>query len=435
MKRRNFLQALAVMTGGLSLRGEKAFSGSINSAPLEQNLAGVRPLSPRFWQIVKKQFLLPEDYDYFNTGGLGASPFAVVEKVKNATTELEIYPQPGHNMEKWWAIKEKCANVFSASCDKKEIALTSCATEGNNIVVNGLPLRRGDEIITSTHEHAGLIIPLLNRMQRDGVVVKTFDPDMKSGLGNVDRINSLITRKTKLIFVSHFTCTTGQRFPEKEIARLAKDKGLWFALDGAQTVGNMPIDVKEYGCDFYATSGHKWLLGPKRTGIFYVKKNLLDTLRPITAGAYSDDGHDIFAKTLKLNPTAQRYEYATENSALFYGLETAIDFMNTIGLEKVWQHNKSLAELFYRGLQKIPQVEILSPQEKEYRSSLITFKLKNVAYRKAASYLTEKKRMRVRVVPEAHVDGIRISMHVYNNEEQVERLLVEINKLARDKVF
>ena len=435
MKRRNFLQALAVLTGGLSLGREKVFAGSMESKAFQESLVGLQPLSSRFWEMIKQQFLLPADYDYFNTGGLGASPFGVIEMVKNTTTELEVYPQPGHDMKKWWEIKEKCAQVFSASCSKEEIALTSCATEGNNIVVNGLPLRRGDEIITSTHEHAGLIIPLLNRMQRDGIVIKSFDPDMKSGLGNVERINSLITKRTRLVFVSHFTCTTGQRFPEKEIGQLAKDKGLWFALDGAQTVGNMPINVKKYDCDFYAISGHKWLLGPKRTGIFYVKKNLLDTLRPITAGAYSDESHDIFKKTLTLNPTAQRYEYATENSALYYGLETAIDFMNTIGLEKVWQHNKKLAEQFYRGLQKIPQVEILSPQQEEYRTSLISFKLKNIAYRKAGAYLTEKKRMRVRVVPEAHLDGIRISLHVYNNEEQVERLLVEINKLARGKVF
>ncbi len=435
MERRSFLQALGLLTGSLSLGRKKVFAESLKGATFEQNLSDLQPLSPKYWQIIKEQFLLPDDYDYFNTGGLGASPFSVVEKVKNATTELEVYPQPGHDMNEWWEIKEKCARVFSKACNKEEIALTSCTTEGNNIVINGLPLSRGDEIITSTHEHAGLIIPLLNRMQRDGVVIKSFNPDMKDGLGNVERINSLITKRTRLIFVSHFTCTTGQRFPEKEIAQLAKDKKLWFALDGAQTVGNMPIDVKEYGCDFYATSGHKWLLGPKRTGIFYVKKSLLDTLRPTTVGAYSDDGADIFKKTLKLNPTAQRYEYATENSALYLGLETGIDFLNTIGFETVWQHNKHLAELLYRGLSTIPQIEILSPEQEQYRTSLITWKLKNVDFRKAASYLTDKKRMRVRVVPEAHVDGVRISLHVYNNEEQVENLLAEINKLASGKVF
>jgi selenocysteine lyase/cysteine desulfurase len=179
------------------------------------------------------------------------------------------------------------------NCDKEEIAFVGCATEGINIVVNGLPLKSGDEVILTTHEHVAGNLPLLNKAKRDGIVLKTFEPDTKNWRGNLERIEKLITKKTRLIFVSHVTCTTGQRLPEKEICKLAKDKGIWVFLDGAQAPGMMPVNLREYNCDFYTTSGHKWLLGPKRTGILYVKKELLDVVRPLTVGGYSDAGYSI----------------------------------------------------------------------------------------------------------------------------------------------
>jgi selenocysteine lyase/cysteine desulfurase len=378
--------------------------------------------------LIREQFLLPDDYAYFNTGGLGASPYVVLEETQKRMSELEVYPRPGYDHEMWAETKSRCAGLLG--CKSEEVGMNSSTTEGNDIIVNGLPLKKGDEIITSTHEHAGLNIPLLNRMQRDGIVLKTFEPDMKDGMGNLERIDALRTGKTRLIFVSHITCTTGQRFPETEIAQYAKDHGIWSAFDGAQVAGNMPIDVKEYDCDFYATGGHKWVLGPKRTGFVYVRESLLDTLRPITVGAYSDAGHDIVEKTLKLNPTAQRYEYATQNGALFYGLGVAIDFLHQIGLQTIWKHNKTMAERLYHELQKHPRIEILSPEQEEYRTSLITFKVKGKNYRDVAGYLTGEKRLRVRVVPEAGLEGVRVSCHLYNTDEELDRLIQEIKTAA-----
>jgi len=190
----------------------------------------------------------------------------------------------------------------------------------------------------------------------------------------------------------------------------------------------MPIDVNAYGVDFYAISGHKWLLGPKRTGVLYVRKEMLDILRPITVGAYSDSGHDILDQSLTLQETAQRYEYATQNDSLFCGLNQAIDFINTIGTGRIWKHNRLLAEQFYSGLRKM-NVEILSPEESEFRTSMITFKIPLVAYRDAAAALS-KQQFRVRVVPEAGLEAIRVSMHVYNHEEQVTKLLTAIANIT-----
>ncbi|OQX83608.1 hypothetical protein B6D60_10280 [candidate division KSB1 bacterium 4484_87] len=426
MKRRQFIQSMGLMTGGLLLQKDAVLSAAPKK--LDTALANAMDES-EFWQVVREQFVFPKDYYYFNTGGIGATPSLVMHEVQASTNEQQIHPRPGYDHEKWLEIKESAKKLIN-NRRKEEIALVGTATEGINIVLNGLPLKKGDEIISSTHEHAALHVPLLHNLHRHGIRVKFFDPDFSDGLGNVDRIEKLITRKTRLLFISHVTCTTGQLFPVKEIGELARAKKLWFALDGAQAVGEVPVDVADLGVDFYAFSGHKWVLGPKRSGIFYVREDLLDTLQPTVVGAYSDGGFNVRTEEFRLNPTAQRYEYATQNEALFHGLGKAIEFVTTIGLERIHQHNRKLAERFYAGLQNIPEVELLSPEEEKYRTSLISFKIKNRNFREVGKYLVGRQ-FRVRVVPEADLEGIRVSLHVYNNENQVDMLLDEIKKYAR----
>ncbi|MFC1502464.1 aminotransferase class V-fold PLP-dependent enzyme, partial [bacterium] len=411
-----------IFSGGMILHGKADRIRHTNW----KELLSRRSTSESYWELVRNMFLLPEDYAYLNTGGLGAVPAMALERVKSDLTALGIYPKPGHDEKTWWEVKEKCAGLLH--CKKEELALTGSATEGINIILQGLPLKKGDEIITSTHEHPALNIPLLNKMQKDGIVLKTFEPNRKDGLDNVSRIQALMTRRTRLLFISHITCTTGQLFPVSEISRLAKEKAVWIALDGAQCTGNIPVDVKKYGVDFYAASGHKWMLGPKRTGVLYVAGGVMEVLRPGTVGAYSDDGHDIVKKHLRFQPTAQRYEYATQNETLFHGLGVSLDLIRIIGIDKIWTRNREMAEMFYRGLKKMDRIRILSPEQELYRTSLITFKAAGIHYRDLASHLM-KKRFRVRVVPEANLEGIRVSFHLYNNEKEVQRLLAEIQNV------
>lgn len=426
MERRKFLKSLGGAAAGLY------FGTSVSALPaasaFKRAASGITD-DERFWRLVRQQFLLPRNYHYFNTGGLGASPFMVTNKVKEMMDKEETYPSAGHNMEDWWRIKEKLAALFGPECKKEEVAFVSTATEGINLVVNGLPLQRGDEVITSTHEHVALNIPLLYRMQRDGIAIKTFEPDLQNGSGNLDRIEKLTTERTRLIFISHVTCTTGQIFPVEEIGQLAKSKNIHFALDGAQAVVQIPSEVRKIGADYYAYSGHKWLLGPKRTGILYVREDRFDTLRPSVVGAYSDKLVDMETRRLELHPTAQRYEYGTQNDALFYGTGEAADFVSTIGLRKIQQRNKILSERFYEGLRRIPGIEVLSPAEERYRSSMITFRVEDGDNGKISSELT-KRRLRVRTVAEAKVDAIRVSFHVYNNEAEVKQLLKEISGMV-----
>jgi len=428
MKRRFFLNAIGALAGG-TIMGKPS---NIFSSPslLKKQLESITD-DETFWKIVREQFIFPKDYIYLNTGGIGALPDLVINKIESRTIELEKYPKPGHDHNNWIEVKRICSGLLGKDCTTDELALVSTATEGINIIINGLPLNKGDEIITSTHEHPALHIPLLNRMQRDGVIIRSFHPDLNNGTGNIDRIKSLINKKTKLIFLSHITCTTGQIFPIKEIADLAHNNNIWIAVDGAQAAGSTPIDIRKQNIDFYTFSGHKWTLGPKRTGVLYVKKELMNVLQPITVGAYSDNGYDILKKELKFQTTAQKFEFGTQNEAIFMGMGNGAEFIQTIGLKKIWEHNRGLAELFYNGLKEIHEVEILSPLEEKYRSSIISFKIKNRNYQELASYLIGKKRIRVRVVGEAGLDGVRVSFHIYNNSDEVIKILAEIRNYIK----
>jgi selenocysteine lyase/cysteine desulfurase len=150
------------------------------------------------------------------------------------TNELEAISDVGHTHELWAQIKGKAGRILG--CDGDEVAYKRNTTEGANIVCNGLKLKRGDEVITTTHEHIGNTVVWLARQKRDGIVVKTFTPSTASASENIERIAALITPNTRALSISHVTCATGQVLPVKEIG-----------VDGAQAPGMMPVDVRAIG--------------------------------------------------------------------------------------------------------------------------------------------------------------------------------------------
>ncbi len=425
MERRSFLVTMSALAGGMAL-GQAPFALANQSEFLASLVETNNPFA--YWARIRDQFVFPRDYTYLNTGGIGAVPNLVLEAVKQEMDALEVHPSPSLNMQEWNAIKENTKDLLSPQCCTDELALVSTATEGINIIINGLPLQAGDEVIVSTHEHPAVCVPVLNRMRRDGIVIRTFDPDRERALGNVERIEALITDRTRLIFISHITCTTGQRFPLREIGELARSHDILFAVDGAQAAGSMPMNIVTDQVDFYTFSGHKWTLGPKRTGVLYVRLDRLDVLRPITVGAYSDAGHNIIEQTLEFQPTAQRFEYGTQNESLFRGMKVGMDFVKTIGLDTIRNHNKRLAEQFVERITPMNGVEIISPAEEEYRTSMISFRVDGMNNRDITSQLSAEG-IRVRVVDEVGLNAIRVSFHVYNNEDDVDRIVGVLNTI------
>jgi len=429
MKRRAFLHTVGGLAGGLAAGRAVAASGRPGPAVPAWPFSQARPDDAGFWQALRRQFQLPPDFAYLNTAGLGASPLAVTQTLTAWTNREEANPAPGHSEDDWSRIRARCATLLGPSCGADEIALVSTATEGINAILNTIPLTRGDEVITSTHEHASLVIPLLHKIQTHGIAVRTFEPDLVRAAGNVDRIAALAGPRTRLIFISHVTCTMGQAMPVADIGRFAAVRGLAFALDGAQSLAHLPFDIAATGAHYYAASCHKWLLGPKRTGILFVRRDRLPTAVPTIVGAYSDAASSMQDRHLVLRPGAQRFEYGTQNDALIYAIESAVDFVDSIGVPLLWARNRALAEQCVAGLARISGIELLSPSDPQDRSAIVTFKAPGRDNRQVAAELVRRK-LRVRSVTEGNLDAVRASFHVYNDSTEVDRLLLALREIV-----
>ncbi len=377
-----------------------------------------------FWRIVRDQFPLKREPVFLNNGTMGPSPYVVIDAVKTEMEEVDRTARYGG----WEDVRVKIARFINASVE--EISLTHNVTEGINVVACGLPLKRGDEVILTNHEHGGNAIPWLARARRDGIVVK---PVMLASTADeiLNRINDLITPRTKAIAVPHITCTIGQVLPAKAICQLGHEKGLRVMLDAAHTPGMLPLDVKELGCDFLATCGHKWMLGPKGTGFLYVRKEVQDEVEPYWTGALSDTGWDLQKGTLEFRKDAHKYDFATQNSALYVGLGAAIDFLHHLGMENVTRRGQALASALRSELQSMgDKVEILTPDEAGGYGSVLGFRLKNIAYDVLQKTLLEKHKIITRMVPENGLNCNRISTHIYNSREEVQKLVEALKSLA-----
>jgi selenocysteine lyase/cysteine desulfurase len=374
----------------------------------------------QYWEFVREQFPLAHDRAYLNTGGLGASPYAVIEAVKHKMEELEKICETGHSEALWDEIKSGAGALLG--CDAAELAFTRNTTEGINIVANGLPLRRGDEIVLTTQEHVGNAFTWLALAKREGVVLRLFEPSTASDAENIDRLTRCITKRTRLISIPHALTTTGTLLPVAQIARLAAEKKIWFFVDGAQTAGMLPFNLHEIGCDAYATSGHKWLLGPKETGLLYVRREMLDTVRAKFTGAYSGGDFDFLKGTVAFNPAAQRYEYGTVSVPLRVGLGAAIAFLRKIGIERVWKRDRMLADSLVAGISGIPSIILLSPSQADLRSAMITIMHRTIGHEKLQAHL-DTYNLRTRSVTEGGLAALRISLHVYNTPGEVSRIL------------
>ncbi len=406
--RRSFVQKIALGLTGSSLP-LAAFANHTPTAPVSDDL----------WENVRNEFPLTRERTYFNNGTSGPNPQKVADAVIKTTHDINFTGEYGSNN----GAREKVAAFLGVK--NTEIALTHNTTEGINIVTWGLPLKKGDEVIITLHEHVGNALPWLNRAKLDGIILRPFQPG-KTADENISLIKKLITPKTKVIAIPHITCTTGLVFPVREISALAASRGIFTAIDGAHGAGTLNLDLKELGCDFYASSFHKWMLGPGGTGFLYVKESLLDTLQAYWVGAYTDNGWDMETQPPSFKgyvPTAHRYDYGSQSAALFAGAEASVTFMQSIGMQKVENRIRALSTHLYDGLKDLGAgIELLTPSEASSRISMITFKIKGTDYREFNS-LAGKSRFRIRVVPESNLQALRISTHIYNNFDEIDRFI------------
>lgn len=376
-----------------------------------------------YWKNVRQLFPLSNEWAYLNNGTMGPSPYPVIEAIQKGIMQNDEQGDYGD----YEQYLEAIAPFVGAH--KNEIALTHNVTEGSNIVCWGLPLRKSDEVIMTDQEHVGGVMPWLNRQKLHGIVLKTFTP-APTAEETLERIASIITKKTRVIAIPHMPCTQGQVMPVKEICRLARDKGIYSCIDGAHGPGMMPVNLHDMGCDTYASCCHKWMLGPKGTGFLYVRAGFGSVLQPYFVGGGSTaDQWDMANNPGYMPPyadTAHRYFGGTQSLAFSEGVKASVGFMDSIGIDNTYARVMYLSSYLQQELLAIGNaIELLTPTEEISYAGINSFRIKGV---EIEDFFRQcyKKKIRVRTVTENGMNCIRISTHVYNNKDEIDALIGEI---------
>jgi selenocysteine lyase/cysteine desulfurase len=312
---------------------------------------------------------------------------------------------------------------------KEEVAFTRNATDGINLVLAGIDWKPGDEVITTDEEHEAMNHPLLYLQASRGIKVNMVKVS-SNAVEMLKRLDDVVTDKTRLIAMSLVTCETGVRLPGTEISRWADAHNLLSLFDGAQASGVFPVDVRQIGCDFYASNGHKWLSGPKGTGFFYGKMDRLNHLNPAHVGAGSLQNVDILSGIAEPYQTAQRFEFGTRSWAVYAGLGASLDWFESLGWDKVYHYisaiNNELKELI---LQR-SFLQLLTPLDFEASSGLTSFIINGKAAGEVSQKLREKWKIHTRVIP--HYNALRISTAHFNNHEDLDKLMFALDVIFQE---
>ena len=377
-----------------------------------------------FWRVVKREFPLADDLLYINAANICPASRPVLDRYFDLLRDFQANPS-FQNREKFKVIQErvrgKLARMLGAETD--EIAVTRNTSEGTNIVVNGLDLKAGDEVIITDHNHPSNNQAWQVRAKREGFTIRSL-PVAVPARGREDLIagfEKAITPRTRVIAFTHVTSTTGIEYPAREIAELARRRGIWVHLDGAQTFGVLDVNVKQLGCDSYTGSAHKWLMGPLEAGVLFVRGERLPTLWPsiVTAG-WADD----LKGARKLEVVGQR------DDAKVAALEAAVDFIGLIGIRNIEARSRALSARAKRQLSDIPGVQLKTNVEPALSAAVVKFKLRNRATKDAYDALWQKHRIALALTPAGDAEGLRYSPHIYNSEDEIDRAVAAVRDIA-----
>jgi cysteine desulfurase/selenocysteine lyase len=370
--------------------------------------------------LIRSEFPVTSKYAYFDHAAVGPLPTRVLEATKRVVQEKS---EGDIHWESWEegteAARKSIAELVGARVE--EIALTTSTSEGLAVVANGLSYEKDQNIVTCDMEFASNLFPWQALAKRYGVelrVVRNREATLR-----MEDFSDVIDAKTKLVAISYVQYSNGFRTDLAELSKIAHENGAYVVTDAVQAVGQMPIDVANLGVDFLASSGYKWLLSPISTGFLYVKRTLLDELWPTIVGYRSDENPmDFSYRTLQPAQTARRYEAGQLNFPGFAGMKEAIGLLQEVGMQNVWNRICSHIDLLRSGIEKNGTFQIRSSMNEKNRSGILSLACQNPD--SVADRLFEHG-----IVISVRGGGLRISPHFYNTEEEIRKLLSELDAL------
>lgn len=363
---------------------------------------------------VRRQLMLEEGLIYLNTGTLGPAPALVHDKVSSLMKRLEANPAienfgpMGQEMEK---IRGTVAKFMGADVD--EIILTRNTTEGISMVCSGINWNAGDEILTTNHEHGGAETGLDFLAQTKGAVIKKMPMPypVKNKQQLLDLVKSSITSKTKILLLSHVETVTGLRWPIKEVSELIQGMGILFIVDGAQAPGMLDIDLHDLGCDVYACSGHKWIMGPKETGVLYLRSDIQSKVNNV----FITGGYTVYSRSS-----------GTRNAPIIIGFGDVLDWHMAIGPKRIEKRCMALTRYCQAELEKVDGITVLSSDDPELSSAIVSFSVNGAIKNRDIFNGMRDNGITIKTLPQ--YNAIRISNHMFTTNEDVNKMIMQLKE-------
>ncbi len=386
--------------------------------------------------------MIKDDLIYLDNGATTFKPKCVLEAMNDY---YENYSANAHRGDYSISYKVdvayenarvKVAKFINAEID--EVVFTSGATESLNVIATGFfsnLLEEGDEIIISDAEHASNVLPWFRLANKLGAVIKYVPLDANLHV-TLENIKSIVTPRSKVISLAGITNVVGDVRPIKEICKFAHQNNMFVVCDGAQSVPHTKTDVKDLDVDFLAFSGHK-MCGPTGVGVLYGKKELLESVEPLSLGGGMNESFDS-EKEIYLKELPQRLEAGTPNIAGVIGLGAAVDYLDKIGMDTISIYEQKLKKYMMDKLEKIPYIQIVN---EEADSGIVAFNVEGIFSQDVAYYLNKynicvragnhcakilKKAIGVK-------NTIRVSLYFYNTKEEIDALVELLSD--KDKIM
>ncbi len=375
---------------------------------------------------------------YIDNASTTQKPREVIEAI------LDFYLNHNANIHRGiHTLSQEATKLYETARDKvqkfinarfrEEIIFTHGATESINLVVwtwGHENIHRGDEILLSEMEHHSNLVPWQMLAKKKGAKLK-FIPISKSYKLEARSFNKLVTKKTKIVALTHVSNVLGTVNPVEKIAKIAHKKGAVVLLDGAQAGGHIPIDVQKLGCDFYVLSGHK-MYGPTGVGVLYGRRDILQKMPPYQTGGHMIGSVDWYNSTW--NDIPFKFEAGTANIAEVIGLGAAVDFLQKTGTQKIRNYESKITNYALKKLKNIPGLTVYGSRTGKNRIGVISFNLKNIPPHDLASIL-DKKGIAIRTghhctMPlhrKLEVEATaRASFGIYNTKKDIDKLIAAI---------
>ena len=382
-----------------------------------------QPTDTGFWAQIRNHFRTASGLAYFNCAAWGTPPQQVLDAVAEGYLRLSERPEV-HRNEQGQYVEETLRPLAGEmlGADPDEVAFLRNAGEALHLIAVAVPgLQRGDEILTTTQEHPTGIGPWRARAEREGLVIREvpIPSPLTSHDDLLQRMRTEITNRTRVLLFCHVT-RGGILYPLAEMCALAREHGLLSVVDGAQALARVQVDLHAAGCDLYAVSMHKWLLGPTGSAALFVRRELQESFgRP---------------DTLRKGTAAKRYEInGTFDSPTRLGMGAAIQLNNSIGLDSIIARNYYLADRLRDGIAALPgdRAKVVSAADHDLCApGSILCEVEGAP----AAELRGALRQGYNISVDDHVrdghDALRISTHFFNTEEEVDRLTAAIGELS-----